>query len=73
MSSAKGIQTVWFGVIPLPDLVSKNDALGDFLLATHVNLNLLLMIAIAGHVLMALKHHLIDRDGSLYRMLSQPR
>src|SRR5699024_7404752 len=31
MSSAKGIQTVWFGVIPLPDLVSKNDALGDFL------------------------------------------
>ena len=29
MSSAKGFQTVWFGVLPLPDLVGKNIALGD--------------------------------------------
>lgn len=24
MGSAKGIQTVWFGVLPLPDLLAKN-------------------------------------------------
>ena len=31
MSSAKGFQTVWFGVLPLPDGVDKNRALGDLL------------------------------------------
>lgn len=69
MSSAKGIQTVWFGVLPLPDLVSRNKELGDLLLSAHVNLNFLLIALISGHVLMALKHHFIDKDGTLGRMI----
>lgn len=69
MSSAKGIQTVWFGVLPLPDLVSKDKALGDLFLATHVNLNLLFIAVLTGHIGMALKHHFVDKDGTLYRML----
>jgi len=68
MSSAKGVQTVWFGMLPLPDLVPEHKALGDFLLATHVNLNLLMIAAISGHILMALKHHFIDKDNTLRRM-----
>ena len=28
MSSAKGFQTVWFGVLPIPDLIGKDKALG---------------------------------------------
>jgi cytochrome b561 len=31
MSSAKGFQTVWFGVLPIPDLLDKNKELGDLL------------------------------------------
>lgn len=69
MSSAMGIQTVWFGVVPLPDLVAKNQQLGDFFQATHVNLNLLFIAMLAGHIGMALKHHYIDRDGTMNRML----
>lgn len=69
MSSAKGVQTVWFGVLPIPDLLPENKMLGDILLAIHVNLNLLLVVAILGHVVMALKHHFIDGDDTLRRML----
>lgn|SRR5699024_351948 len=68
MSSAKGVQTVWFGIVPLPDLVPEHKTLGDFLLAVHVNLNLLMIAAISGHVVMALKHHFIDKDNTLRRM-----
>ena len=32
MSSAKGFQTVYLGIIPLPDLLTKDKALGDALL-----------------------------------------
>ena len=31
MSSAKGFQTVWFGVLPIPDLLAKDKELGDLL------------------------------------------
>lgn len=69
MSSAKGFQTVWFGVLPLPDLLSKDEALGDALLLTHRLLNWFFMLVVAGHVVAALKHHFVDRDGLLSRML----
>ena len=36
MSSAKGFQTVYFGVLPLPDLLAKNEPLGKFLTGIHV-------------------------------------
>jgi cytochrome b561 len=69
MSSAKGFQTVWFGVLPLPNLVDKDPALGERLLQLHATLNLLLLLLVAGHLGAALKHHLIDRDDVLVRML----
>ncbi|MBC7207560.1 MAG: cytochrome b [Methyloversatilis sp.] len=69
MSSAKGFQTVWFGVLPLPDLLDKDEALGEALLLTHRLLNWFFMLVVAGHVVAALKHHFIDRDGLLSRML----
>lgn len=69
MSSAKGIPTVWFGIIPLPDLIPKDKALGDLLQATHLNLNYFFIAVLVGHIGMALKHHYVDRDGTLYRML----
>lgn len=69
MSSAKGFQTVWFGLIPLPDLINKSDGLGESLAALHKGLNLSLAALVLGHVGAALKHHWLDRDGVLQRML----
>ncbi|MCB1899295.1 cytochrome b [Cognatazoarcus halotolerans] len=69
MSSAKGFQTVWFGIVPLPDLVSKNAELGDALKEVHETLNLTMLGLVLLHAAAALKHHFIDRDDVLTRML----
>ena len=68
MSSAKGFQTVWFGVLPIPDLLGRDRELGDLLQQVHKLLNLLLMLTLAGHVLAALWHHFVLRDDTLRRM-----
>ena len=69
MSSAKGFQTVWFGVLPLPDLLAKDKELGDLLALVHKSLNLLFGAIIVGHIGAALKHHFIDKDDILTRIL----
>jgi cytochrome b561 len=69
MSSAKGFQTVWFGVVPLPNLVDRDPVLGDRLLRLHGALNVTMLVLIGGHVGAALKHHWVDRDDVLVRML----
>jgi len=73
MSSAKGFQTVYFGVLPIPDLLSKNPELGDQLKELHEALNFLMLAVVGGHVAAALKHHLMDRDDVLTRMLPRCR
>lgn len=69
MSSAKGVPTVWFGVLPLPDVVGKDTALGDLLASVHKVLNFSMAGLVLIHVGAALKHHLVDRDEVLLRML----
>lgn len=69
MSSAKGFQTVYFGVLPLPDLLGKDKQLGDMLAEVHEALNFTMLALLAAHVAAALKHHVIDHDGTLARML----
>ena len=69
MSSAKGFQTVWFGVLPLPDLLDKDEALGDLLKNLHIALNLTLAGAVLAHMGAAIKHHVVDRDDVMARML----
>lgn len=69
MSSAKGFQTVWFGVLPLPDLLEKNEELGNALQSAHKFLNLTMAGLVIAHLGAALKHHVIDRDDVLARML----
>lgn len=68
MSSAKGFTTMYFGVLPLPDLVAKDEALGKTLNQVHVVLNFALIGLLALHVAAALKHHFVDRDATLRRM-----
>jgi cytochrome b561 len=68
MSSAKGFQTVLFGVLPLPDLLAKNPPLGAALEAVHKALNKILLGVVLLHIAAALKHHVVDRDAVLARM-----
>lgn len=82
-SSSKGLQTVYLGVLPLPDLLSKE--IGDTILANtdaekpflvsdllrrvHVSLDYFLAVVVAGHVLAAFKHYFYDRDDVLTTMI----
>lgn len=68
MSSAKGVQTVWFGVLPLPDLLSKDKELGHALAEVHEALSWVMVLVLIAHVAAALKHHFIDKDDVLLRM-----
>ena len=69
MSSAKGFQTVWFGVLPLPDLLDKNKELGDLLQQVHMLLNFSMAALVVAHLGAALKHHFFDRDDVLAGMI----
>lgn len=69
MSSAKGYQTVWFGILPIPDLLAKDKAMGDLLAVVHSTLNWILVAMVLIHIAAALKHHFIDKDDILQRML----
>lgn len=69
MSSAKGFQTVYLGLLPLPDLLDKDEALGKLLDGVHAFAHDALLVLVVLHVLAALKHHLLDRDDVLSRML----
>ena len=68
MSSAKGFQTVWFGVLPLPDLIGKDKALGEQLADVHEALNFTMLALVVLHVGAALQHHVIERQPFLQRM-----
>ncbi len=69
MSSAKGVPTVWLGLLRLPDLLPRDEALGEVLRWVHLGLNLTLATLVAVHVGAALKHRFVDRDDVLRRML----
>lgn len=69
MSSAKGVQTMYFGILPIPDLLPKDKALGETLRIAHMSLNYLMAAVVVGHATVAIKHHLIDKDDVLARML----
>ena len=68
-SSSTGVSVVYLGVVPLPDLVAKNRDNARILLLLHQSLNFTLAAVVVFHVAAALKHHFVDRDGILARML----
>ena len=57
------------GFIHLPSLMAKNQALHERIETLHVALAWVLAALVVLHVLAALKHHFIDRDEVLVRML----
>jgi cytochrome b561 len=68
-TSAAGYPVVYLKIWQLPDLVSKNRDLADVLVRAHHWLGWTLLVVVGLHAAAALKHHLIDRDATLKRML----
>lgn len=68
-SSATGVPTVYFGLLQLPDLVAKSKELAALLKIVHISLNITLFIVVCIHTAAAFKHHFVDRDDVLARML----
>jgi cytochrome b561 len=60
----------FFGLLALPDLIGSSRGVHEFFEEIHETLSNLLLPLIAIHVLAALKHHYLDRDGTLKRMVS---
>lgn len=69
MSSAKGVPTVYFGVLPIPDLIGKDKAIGDILELVHTSLAFGLAALVGLHIAAAIKHQFRDRDGLMGRMV----
>lgn len=68
-SSAAGVQVVWFGMLPLPDLLPVDKEFGKLVLKPmHQASALMLGALVLSHVAAALKHQFVDRDGLLQRM-----
>lgn len=68
-SSAAGFPIVFLGLVQLPDFVPVSPALAETIKPLHWISAYALAALVVLHVAAALKHHLIDRDGLLSRML----
>jgi cytochrome b561 len=64
-----GVPVVWFGLFELPVLIAPNPELKPLLKALHYWLNMGLAASVGLHVVAAVKHMVIDRDGVMKRML----
>jgi cytochrome b561 len=67
--NADGFQVTWFERLPLPSLTGKNEALAHALSAVHWYGAVLIALLIGAHIVGALFHAIIRRDGVLQRML----
>lgn len=69
MSSAGGYPVDFFGIVTLPHLMEKNETLGGLLNQAHRIMSYALIGVITLHISGAIKHHVIDKDSTLRRML----
>jgi cytochrome b561 len=68
-SLASGFPVVYLGVLPLPVVIDPNPELKPLFKTAHYFFNIALGTLVSLHIVAALKHHLIDRDDVLKRML----
>jgi cytochrome b561 len=68
-SNYSGYPVVYLGKLPLPDLVERNREMAAAWVEVHGNLAVLLAATVTGHVVAALYHQFIARDGTLLRIL----
>ena len=70
MTSAAGLPVSFFGLFVLPNLISPNDHLMKLFQEIHKWLGYGLIATFLVHTSAALKHHFINKDDILRRMLS---
>ncbi len=68
-NSASGFPLQWFGVFKLPALSGRDPGLKAFAGEAHEWLFIAMAVIVALHAAAALKHHYLDRDRTLSRML----
>ena len=66
---AAGVPVVYLGLFQLPSLIEPNPELKPLLKEVHYWLTMGMAAAVVAHALAALKHHFVDRDDVLKRML----
>lgn len=69
MSSAAGFPVSVFGWFTLPDLIAPDKAMRELMGEVHETLAIAIIALVSLHALAALKHHFIDKDNTLRRML----
>ena len=69
ISSANGLPISFFGLFLMPDLISPNPSVHRLMETIHAWLAYALIAFFILHVLAALKHHFINKDNILRRML----
>lgn len=67
--SAAGVPVVYLKLVTLPSLIGPDPELKAILKTVHYVLVMTMAGAVVAHALAALKHHFIDRDITLKRML----
>jgi cytochrome b561 len=68
-NSAAGFPLKWFGLVRVPALAAHDPALKALARGWHEGLAYALFVVVAIHVAAALKHHVLNRDATLQRML----
>ncbi len=68
-NSAAGFPLRWFNLVNLPPLMASNPAVKGSIKEWHETGAIIFLCVIGVHVLGSLKHHLVDRDRTLARML----
>lgn len=68
-NSASNFPLKWFNLLRVPQLLAPDRELKHLLKDLHESFAIALAVVIAVHVAAALKHHFIDRDAILKRML----
>lgn len=69
MSSAAGFPVSVFGWFTLPDLIAPDKELRHLMGEVHETLAIAIIALVSLHALAALKHHFMDKDNTLRRML----
>ncbi len=68
-NSAAGFPLTWFGLFKVPALIARDKSAFAFWQQTHEVLAWTLLALIALHLAAALKHHFVNRDDTLRRIL----
>jgi cytochrome b561 len=69
VSQTFGYPVSVFGIFELPQIIWKSQLLANFFSKVHTVIGVLLTVSIIIHAVAALKHHYIDRNRTLIRML----